>query len=118
MGHLTLRQRTKIPDYRNPNQITTGQLEFDHSKCIKCGRCYKPSPCPSQAIQMVKDMTNKKKNFPVLTGARPGLTYCMSCGDCVRACPQDAITIKNGLRTEYFYTRLTQAPEMTGPKKY
>jgi len=68
---------------------------------------------------MLKDMKKGvKSGVPYVDKMKSGVTLCMACYDCGAACPHNAISIKKNINPKYFYKRLTQASEMTYPKKY
>jgi ferredoxin len=110
--------RMKIPDYDDPKQITTGKVEFDGEKCIRCGAC--TIPCPAGAVHLPQKKEGEKLGIPYVDELVPGATPCVACGDCLAACPKGAIRIQRGFRVNhpYAYERLTQEEELTYPQKY
>ena len=108
----------KLPDYENPDQITTGIVEFDDEKCTRCGTCAKA--CGGASIIIPPKVEGEKRALPQLVEAAPDVTLCVACGDCLAACPNGAITIKRGFRVKppYLFQKYVQQPEFTYPKKY
>ncbi len=108
----------KIPDYDNPEHVTTGILEFNDETCTRCGTC--ASICPGRAIIVPPKKEGEKRGLPSLVEIAPGVTLCMGCGDCSAACPNKAIKVIRGfaVKSPYFYARLTQTDNFTFPKKY
>ncbi len=107
-----------VPDYDDPEQITTGIIVFDEGKCICCGSC--KYPCPCGVIQFPPKKEGEKQQMPYLDEIAPGIIPCMACGDCSAACKQGAITPKRGFRVHfpYFYSHGRQAKEFAYPRKY
>ncbi len=116
MGYLTFKERHTIPDYLDPTDMVTGILVFDGEKCNRCGTCTWIGP--GRSVKMDKKGKDGKKPLPYVEELVEGLTGCISCGCCLAACPQDAISIANGFRAGYFYTKLTQTEDLTYPKRY
>lgn len=56
------------------NKVSVYRLEVDQSKCTSCGAC-------SRVCQMDVDVFRT-----------PNHAECIRCGDCVAACPHQAIT--------------------------
>ncbi len=108
----------KIPDYDRKQGATMGIVEFDDAKCIRCGACR--LPCPSGAVKLPPKVPGETQGKPYIEEYMRGIVPCMACGDCLAACKQGAISIKQSFRINapYYYERLTQAKEMTFPRKY
>ncbi len=58
-------------------KIAPGKVRVDHSRCTQCKECVEASPCPTIA----KLIDEKTKSAP----------DCTSCGECLKACKQNAI---------------------------
>jgi ferredoxin-type protein NapH len=58
-------------------KIAPGRVRVDHSACTQCKECIDASPCPTIA----KLIDQKTKAAP----------DCTSCGECIKACKQNAI---------------------------
>ncbi|MDD4050494.1 MAG: 4Fe-4S binding protein [candidate division Zixibacteria bacterium] len=61
-------------------KIAPGQIRVDKAKCTECGICEEESPCPT--IRPLR-LANTKI-----------LPDCTSCGECIRSCPEKAISFK------------------------
>ncbi len=107
-----------IPDYDDAEQITTGIIEFDEGKCIRCGSCRYPCPCGVIIFPPKKE--GEKQGMPYIDEIFPGAAACMACGDCLAACKQGAITLKRGFRVNppYYYSHLRQSKEFVYARKY
>jgi len=67
-------------------KIAPGRIRVDHSKCTDCGECEEKSPCPT--IAKLRDRTVRV------------IPDCTSCGECIRACSEGAISFRfTGQRT-------------------
>ncbi|MBW1988729.1 MAG: 4Fe-4S binding protein [Deltaproteobacteria bacterium] len=115
MSTLSLHDRIFVPDYSDPGEVAAGLLAFDPEKCSRCGTCTRI--CPARSIRFGKKQ-GKQKPLPELMDLLPGISACVACGDCLAACPEDAISITRGFRASGYYQKITQKPEMTFPKRY
>jgi polyferredoxin len=61
-------------------KIAPGRIRIDYDKCNECGTCEEESPCPT-IKPLVAD------NYKLLPD-------CTSCGECIKSCPEDAISFK------------------------
>ena len=114
-SNLKFGERMRIPDYFSESQVGSGQLEFDPDLCTGCGVC--ADICPARGLIM-ENRAGGKKKLPRLLNAAPGVSLCMTCGDCRAACPEGAIRLLRGYNTKYFYKKLSQTPELKPPQKY
>lgn len=116
MLNLSLGKKGKIPDYFKSSQMTYGIVVFNPTACTGCGICV--SICPARGLMLAKRTDDSKKKLPLLIETAPGISLCMACGDCSAACPEAAISIKRGFNAGFFYRKLSQKHDLTGPKKY
>ncbi len=107
---------TKIPDYINPDEMTTGLLDFNGETCKRCGIC--TFICPARSIKVDTGRMKWKDGLPWLSATAPQITNCIACGCCLAACPEGAITIERWFNPGHFYQRLTQTREMVPPRCY
>jgi polyferredoxin len=61
-------------------KIAPGRIRIDRNKCTECGLCEEESPCPTIR--------------PLRLGTAKILPDCTSCGECIRSCPEKAISFK------------------------
>jgi len=108
----------KIPNYLNPNHITSGIIEFADEKCTRCGIC--ATACGGGSIVIPPKSEGEKRGLPYVEELVPGISGCVGCGDCYAACPNGAITVKRGFTVNkpYYYHRIVQTSKLTFPKKY
>ncbi len=116
MEHIQFKRWTRIPDYNNPAEMTTGLLSFDDEACKRCGICC--FICPARSITRETGPDAWRNGLPRLSSVLPGITNCVACGCCAAACPENAIHITRQFNPGYFYKRLTQTPTLTYPKCY
>ncbi len=107
---------SRIPNYIDPAQMTTGVLEFSDEKCTRCLACAKI--CPARSILFRKEGKERPKELPYLDTIAPDVTLCVACGCCLAACPHQAISITRGFNAGRYFRRLSQAVEMTYPRRY
>ena len=106
----------KIPNYLNPKEMATGLVEFDDEKCKRCGIC--ASICVGRSIIIPPKIEGEKQALPQVREIAPGISACINCGNCIAACPNDAITIKKITLYGKYYLRFLQYKKVTYPKKY
>ncbi len=59
-------------------KVAPGRVRIDSNACDECGTCEEEAPCPT-----IK---------PLRMGTARALPDCTSCGECIRSCPQGAIS--------------------------
>ncbi len=116
MKQSTVKPWTKIPDYIDPEEMTTGLLDFNDEKCKRCGIC--SFICPARSIKSDQGPMKWNNGLPWLSVIEPGVTNCVSCGCCLAACPEDAITVERGFNPGFYYQRLSQTGELVFPRLY
>ncbi|MBW1898042.1 MAG: 4Fe-4S dicluster domain-containing protein, partial [Deltaproteobacteria bacterium] len=116
MAQKKLSRWTRIPEYTNPAEMSTGLLVFDDKQCKRCETCM--FICPARSILRNSDPISWRNGLPYLKRSEPGITDCISCGCCLAACPHEAISVTRGFNAGHFYQRLTQVPEMEPPHRY
>jgi len=92
MGYMTLLEMFKIPTYNDPDELSLGEVEFDHKRCMKCGICAKA--CPADSIYY-EDKKPFMRTYPD--------NQCIFCGCCAAICPAGAITMKKPYTVKYYY---------------
>ncbi|MFO7557721.1 MAG: AMP-binding protein [Desulfobacterales bacterium] len=107
---------TRIPEYTNPAEMSTGLIAFDDKRCKRCETCM--FICPARSILRNSDPISWRDGLPYLKRSEPGITDCVACGCCLAACPHEAIRITRGFNAGHFYQRLSQVPEMEPPHRY
>ena len=121
----TLFDRLRVPTYDDGRQMIFGDIEIDTVKCRECGICV--TICPGASLvtdsatkmDLMKGEVKKGKcGFPRLSLTKSGAALCLACGDCAAACPHGAIRLGRHFNPGYRFRRLTQAPELTFPKRY
>ena len=115
VSDLQFGDRMRIPNYFSESHVSSGQIEFDPNLCHGCGVC--ADICPARGLVMEKRALGKLK-LPRLLESAPGVSLCMTCGDCRAACPTGAIQLLRGYNTSYFYKKLSQTPELKPPRRY
>lgn len=94
MGNISLRERWRIPNYDDPQDVRHGVVEILPEKCTACTLCEKY--CPANAL-VVEGKTVRMKTAIE--------NWCTFCGACVAICPVDAIKMISGNESEgYFKT--------------
>lgn len=61
-------------------RVAPGRIRIDRSKCTDCSTCDEKSPCPTIR--------------PLRLGNYKALPDCTSCGECIRSCPEKAISFR------------------------
>ncbi|MDY6831865.1 MAG: AMP-binding protein [Thermodesulfobacteriota bacterium] len=107
---------TKIPDYYDAAEMTTGILAFNEETCRRCGIC--SFICPARSIKSDQGPMKWKEGMPWLATVAPDVTNCIACGCCLAACPEGAITIERWFNPGYFYQRLSQTGDLVYPRCY
>jgi ferredoxin len=107
---------SRIPNYLSAQEMTTGMVEFSEDKCDRCRICSKI--CPARSILIEKSGKGRPKKLPILETMAPDVTLCVACGCCLAACPHQAISLKRGFNAGHYFRRLSQAAEMTPPRRY
>jgi len=116
MGYLSFFEKLLVPNYVKPRHILTAILEFDPESCLGCNVCVRI--CPARALRSGEKTEGSKPTPPQVIEMFPGIPMCMACGDCQAACRQGAIKIAKGYQTTRLFRRISQAAELTLPKKY
>ena len=116
MGERRVSRWSRIPDYASAQEMTTGLLEFSEDRCTRCLVCSRI--CPARSIVIEKKGKGRPKELPRLETVAPGVTLCVACGCCLAACPEEAISLRRGFDAGHYFRRLSQARELTLPRRY
>jgi ferredoxin len=82
--YMTWKDRRKVENFLDmENSAQLGLVEINTEKCTGCGHCTKA--CAASFL-VVKDK-KCQLNLDIVPAA------CISCGDCVAICPEDAIDL-------------------------
>ena len=84
----------RIPSLERPRDISSAVINVDHQACILCDRCIRA--CDDIQVNEVIGRTGKGYAARICFDLdNPmGESTCVSCGECVAACPTGAITNK------------------------
>lgn len=104
---LTWKDRCKVENFHKLGEdVILGAVKIDSEKCKGCGLC--THACAAAALEM--DVENKCRMVKELP-------FCMSCGDCVALCPEDAIELIEFIQFKHTFKYLDRgAPEF--PRKF
>ncbi|MCU0599472.1 MAG: AMP-binding protein [Desulfobacterales bacterium] len=116
MEKINITRWTRIPDYNNPAEMTTGQLDFDDEKCKRCGIC--SFICPARSIIADTGPGAWRNGLPRLMSIAPGISNCIACGCCLIPCPEKAISIQRPFNPGLFFQRINQTRDLRYPKQY
>ncbi len=80
--HITRKDRRVVESfYKIGEDIVLGEVKIDQEKCSGCSLC--AQTCASGALEVIDKKARMIQELPM----------CMSCGDCVAICSEDAIEI-------------------------
>src|SRR5512143_3000438 len=104
--HLTFKDRWAIEDLRpESGDAVFGVVTIDRDSCTGCAVCARVRP--ANTLEIADKKSRMKANRPM----------CISCGDCVAACPERAITITRFIQFHKYYRYLDRGtPEF--PRKF
>ena len=92
---LIKKDRKKIEDIRHlEDDVKLGKVAINRENCTGCGYCIKA--CAAAFLEV---LDNK-------CGITKDQTFCVSCGDCVAICPENAIKLVQFLQFKRFFKYL------------
>jgi len=92
-------------DLRPPAETPSSESSaIDRDACTGCTMCTRA--CPANTLEMAEKKSRMKADMPM----------CMSCGDCVAVCPEQAITITRFI--EFTNISVTFDGESERPRKF
>lgn len=104
--YLTRKDRKEIESFHHIGRdVTLGKVIINQEKCKGCGLCTKC--CAAASLELADKKARMVQDLP----------FCMSCGDCVAICPEDAIELTEFIEFKKFFRYLDRGkPEF--PRKF
>jgi len=104
--NISRKERKKIESFhRQGEDINLGVVLIDQELCNGCGVCTRA--CAAACLEVVDKKCRMVDEFP----------FCMSCGDCVAICPEDAIQIREFIKFNRHFKYLDRG-EPAPPRKF
>ena len=94
-------KRPYAPRFRGRHRLM--KREDGSPRCVACMCC--ETACPARCITIVAEDTGHKANEKRPASFQIDLLLCVFCGNCVEACPCDAIRMDTGEHARPGYTR-------------
>lgn len=100
-------EKTSFEGLRCTDPIDTSNplFDFDPTKCILCRKCVRTC----ESIQCDNALTASDRGFDTSISTFMGVPYlessCVSCGNCVQACPVGALTLKDSKKFRVWETK-------------
>lgn len=103
---ITKKDRRKIESFKGIGEdIDLGKVVVDIDKCTGCGLCIKA--CAAACLEVVDKKCRMVEELP----------FCMSCGDCLAICPENAIALANFIQFKKFFRYLDRG-EPEWPRRF
>ncbi|SHI30100.1 formate dehydrogenase subunit alpha [Parasporobacterium paucivorans] len=100
-------ERTSFKGLKCTEPVDTSSpfFDFDHTKCILCRKCVRTC----EHIQCDSVLSAADRGFGTSISTFMGVPYlesgCVSCGNCVQACPVGALTLKDSKKYRVWETK-------------
>ncbi len=103
---IKFKEMLAVEDFRKIGEdVILGKVIIDQDKCKGCKLCLKA--CAAAALEVSDKKCNMVDDFP----------FCMSCGDCVAICPEDAIELTDFIEFKKCF-RYIDRGEPQWPRKF
>lgn len=111
MSKISRSERTRVPDYRDPDEVIQGKVVIDESKCTGCALCTRC--CAGRALEMVAKKARMVESH--------NECMCLYCGDCTAICPAGAIAMGSPYKMTKMYKTIDkddpQPPRLFGGER-